>query len=112
MVPVCPSGRTSFDDASVMRGSEETVKRELSLILQEFYADGSMPGYYLYGKGCFAGAVSGLVKEMGYVPGQEGWPVITGAGSEAEAVKRVAEGSQSCTVFCDNRTLAQGVWKW
>ncbi len=53
------------------------------------------------------GAVSGLVKEMGYVPGQEGWPVITGAGSEAEAVKRVAEGSQSCTVFCDNRTLAQ-----
>ena len=103
---VCPSGRMSFDDASVMRGSEETVKRELSSILQEFYGDG-MPDIICTAKDSFAETVSDFVQEMGYVPGQEGWPVITGVGSEADAVKRVAEGRQSCTVFCDNRTLAQ-----
>lgn len=103
---VCPSGRMSFDDTSVMRGSEETVKRELSSILQESYG-GGMPDIICTAKDSFAETVSDFVQEMGYVPGQEGWPVITGVGSAAEAVKRVAEGRQSCTVFCDNRTLAQ-----
>lgn len=104
---VCPSGRMSFDDTSVMRDNEEAVERELSLILQEFYGEGGMPDIICTAKDSFAGVIADAVQEMGYVPGQDGWPVITGVGSEADAVKRVAEGRQSCTVFCDNRVLAQ-----
>ena len=48
------------------------------------------------------------VKEQELVPGSEEWPMITGYGSEAQAVKDVAEEELSFTTFMDRKELAQG----
>lgn len=104
---VCRSGRTSFDDTSVMRWSDSTVKSDLSSMLQEFYASEKRPDIICTAADSFAVSVLDVLEEAGIHSGSEEWPLITGTGCEAEAVKNVAEGKQAFSIFMDSRGLAE-----
>ena len=49
-----------------------------------------------------------LLEERGILSDSEEWPVITGYGSEMQAVKDVAEGKITLTTYLDRKELAQG----
>lgn len=103
---VCKSQRTSFDDTGILRWSQATAKTELSQILTEFYSEGDSVDIVCTSYDGFASAALSALEESGLTPGGDGWPMITGVGCEAAAVKNVAEGKQDFSVFLDSRELA------
>ncbi|MDO4276069.1 MAG: sugar ABC transporter substrate-binding protein [Eubacteriales bacterium] len=104
---VCRSGRTSFDETGVMRWSDTTVKSSLSSIIQEYYTTEKRPDIICTASDLFAVSVPDVLEEAGIHAGSEEWPLITGVGCEAEAVKNVAEGKQAFSIFMDSRGLAE-----
>ncbi len=102
---VCTSGKQTFDDTAVMRFGRNTAKNDMAEILSQNYTDGA-PDIICTGADDLAlGAVDAL-EDAGHVSGDEGWPMITGCGCEAEAVTAVIEGKIEDSLFFDNRVLA------
>ena len=108
---VCKSGKTSFDDTAVMRWSQNSAKEAFSSVLMESYAEDVRPDIICTASDIFTYAVQEVLKEKGLTPGSEEWPVITGYGSEAQAVKDIAEGELDFTVYTDRAELAEGCAK-
>ncbi len=103
---VCQSQRTSFNDTALMRFSESGAERNLSEILEEAYQGKTLDIICT----SFDGAVSGVIEaldQVGISPDGEQWPMITGVGCELPAVQRIAEGSQTNSVYMDRETLAK-----
>lgn len=104
---VCRSGRTSFEDTGVLRWGRDRAGAVLEEILEEFYQDIRTPDMICTGfDEAACGAVDAL-EEAGLLASGENWPMITGFGCEAEAVKNIAEGKIFCSVFMDRRDLAE-----
>lgn len=103
---VCRSGKLSFDDTGILRWSRNTAKSRAADILEEFYPDGEAPDIICTGFDDAAGAVQEALQEAGVLPGSDNWPVITGNGCKEDAVKRIASGTQTFSVFMDARELA------
>lgn len=104
---VCPSGKLSFDDTSIMRNSTQAAEKHLQAILDEFYPEGKQLDILCTAADSFAIAAIDILEEAGYELQSESWPMITGVGCETEAVRNVAEGKQAFSIFLDNRTLAK-----
>lgn len=104
---VCKSGRVTFDDTAVMRWSSDTVRDGLKELISQSYQEEKTPDIICTAYDDFARTALELLEEKEIYPGDENWPVVTGVGATAEAVKSVAEGKQSFTVFLDRRNLAQ-----
>ncbi|MDO4340447.1 MAG: sugar ABC transporter substrate-binding protein [Eubacteriales bacterium] len=104
---VCRSGRTSFDETGILRFSETRVMDNLTEILEEFYQDEEQIDIICTGFDGAARKTQEALLEAGYLPGSEGWPLINGVGCEAEAVKDIAEGGITFSVFMDRRVLAK-----
>lgn len=105
---VCKSGDTTFDTTGIMRWSENSAKAKLESVLDEFYAEEKTPDIICTAYDGFTYEVQKVLKDAGILPGSEEWPLITGYGSEAQAVKDVAEGELSFTMFMDRKELAKG----
>ena len=102
---VCTSGKQTLDDTAVMRSGRNTAKNDMAEILSQNYTEGT-PDIICTGADDLAlGAVDAL-EDAGHVSGEEGWPMITGCGCEAEAVTAVIEGKLADSLFFDNRVLA------
>lgn len=104
---VCRSGKTTFDDTAVMRWSSDTAMDGLKETISQYYQEEGTPDIICTGYDDFAQAAMELLEEKEICPGDENWPVVTGVGATAEAVKSVAEEKQSFTVFMDSRVLAE-----
>ena len=105
---VCKSGNTSFDDTGIMRWSESSAKTKLDSIISEFYAEEKAPDIICTAYDGFAYAAEEVLSDSGLEPGSDEWPMITGYGSEAQAVKDIAAGKMSFTMFMDRKELAKG----
>ena len=105
---VCKSGNTSFDDIGIMRWSETSAKIKLDSIISEFYAEEKAPDIICTAYDGFAYAAEEVLSDSGLEPGSDEWPMITGYGSEAQAVKDIAAGKMSFTMFMDRKELAKG----
>ena len=105
---ICKSGLTAFDDTGIMRWSENSARERMESIISEFYTQEKTPDIICTAYDGFTYAVQDVLKEQELVPGSEEWPMITGYGSEAQAVKDVAEEELSFTTFMDRKELAQG----
>lgn len=101
------SQKTSFDDTAVMRWSEETAKQKIEDILGESYQNGQSLDIVCTASDKFANAVFESLTERGMVSEAGEVPYITGLGSEAEVIKKVAAGEVGFTMFLDRRTLAE-----
>lgn len=102
---VCTSGRQSFDDVAVMRSGRNTAKNNITEILSKYYTDGA-PDIICTGADTLALGTVDALEDAGYKAGEDGWPMITGCGCEAEAVTAVIEGKITDSLFFDNRVLA------
>ncbi len=102
---VCTSGKLTFDDTAVMRSGRNTAKNDMAEILSQNYTEGA-PDIICTGADDLAlGAVDAL-EDAGHVSGEDGWPMITGGGCEAEAVTAVIQGKLEDDLLFDNRVLA------
>lgn len=103
---VCTSGKTSFDDTGVLRWSSDLAKTRLQDILDNSYEENEIPDIICTGFDQAALAAADVLEEKGVIPGTDQWPMITGVGCEAEAVKAAASGRISFSLFMDYRDLA------
>lgn len=102
---VCTSGKLTFDDTAVMRSGRNTAKNDMAEILSQSYTEGA-PDIICTGADDLAlGAVDAL-EDAGHVSGEDGWPMITGGGCEAEAVTAAIQGKIEDDLLFDNRVLA------
>lgn len=108
---VCRSGNTTFDDTGIMRWSETSAETKLKSIINEFYAQEKTPDIICTAYDGFAYAAEKVAGENNLEPDSEDWPVITGYGSETQAVKDIAAGKIAFTMFMDRRELAKGCAK-
>ena len=103
---VCKSGKTSFDDTGILRWSTELAKSRMADILESSYPDGDTPDIICTGFDNAAMGADEALEEAGIAPGTETWPLISGAGCNADGVRRIAEGKQTFSIFMDRRELA------
>lgn len=108
---VCRSGNTDFDSSGILRWSSSAARSRFQNIVNEFYKEEKTPDIVCTAYDGFACETADFLEDAGLVPGEEGWPMITGYGSEAQAVKAVAEGRISFTMFLDRGELADGCVK-
>lgn len=105
---VCKSGNTAFDDTGIMRWSEASAKTKLKSIISEFYTEEKTPDIICTAYDGFTYAAEEVLSDNGLEPGSEEWPMITGYGSEIQAVKDIAAGKMAFTMFMDRKELAKG----
>ena len=103
---VCTSGKTSFDDTGILRWSSDLATTRLQDILDNSYEEDAIPDIICTGFDQAALAAADVLEEEGIIPGTDKWPMITGVGCEAEAVKAAASGRISFSLFMDYRELA------
>ena len=102
---VCKSGQITFEETGILRWSMDEAQSRAEETLSEFYSDTETPDIICTG---FDGAAEGVLKALrndGLTLG-ENWPMITGVGCDADAVRDVAESEIACSVFMDRRVLA------
>ncbi len=100
---VCPSGKISFDDTGLLRWSGSLAAN----ILDGFYEEGEAPDVICTGFDQAALQIETVLDEYGIHSGTETWPMITGVGCDAEAVKTIASGRMEFSIFMDPRTSAE-----
>ena len=102
---ICPSGQMSFTEVVSDVSQDGTVKNRFSRILSDYYPNGDCPDMLFTG---FDKAVVEILEELdtvGIVPGTEAFPLINGAGCEAEVIRAIAEGRVSFDVYLDRKDL-------
>ena len=104
---VCPSGKISFDDTGLLRWSGSLAANRLEEILDGFYEEGEAPDVICTGFDQAALQIETVLDEYGIHSGTEAWPMITGVGCDAEAVKTIASGRMEFSIFMDPRTSAE-----
>ena len=102
---VCRSGRITFEETGILRWSMDEAETRADEILSEFYQDGTSPDIICTGFDAAAEGVLKVLQDNEVTPG-ETWPMITGVGCDADAVRDIAESEIYCSVFMDRRVLA------
>lgn len=101
-VLVCPSGRLSFEDTCVQGQSEQLAKERCG----GFLVTETKPDILCAASDSIAQGCVDALTQSGCVPG-EGWPLITGQDAQKEALERIANGTQTMTVYKDTGLLTQ-----
>ena len=96
------------DNAALFLCNGIQAKTKLDSIISEFYAEEKAPDIICTAYDGFAYAAEEILNDSGLEPGSDEWPMITGYGSEAQAVKDIAAGKMSFTMFMDRKELAKG----
>jgi putative multiple sugar transport system substrate-binding protein len=101
---VCKTGRTSFEDTSILRWSQETAQQMCENYLSGYYADEKLDIACSAFDG-FSYGVRAALESAGYTVGDE-WPLITGQDAELMATKNIIAGYQTMSIYKDTRVLA------
>lgn len=102
-VLICRSGQTAFDETCILRWSEETARVRCKDIVREYYPNGDLD----IACSAFDGFVYGIITaydELGI--SYDKLPIITGQDAEKPAVRNIAAGKQTMTIYKDTRILA------
>lgn len=101
------SGQTNFDQAAILRWSQETAQRRMEDLLTSTYAGGTeLHGVLSPFDGISRGIITAL-QSVGMGPTiSEGLPIVTGQDAEIASVALINQDVQSSTIFKDTRTLA------
>ena len=102
----CPSGKISFDDTGLLRWSGSLAENRMQETLEEYYETGEVPDIICTGFDEAALQIGSVLDQQGIAVGSEEWPMITGVGCDAEAVKSIASGRMSFSIFMDPREMA------
>lgn len=100
---LCKSGKTEFEDISIMGWSNVLAEKDAVNLLTNYYKDISLD-IACCANDTIAGGIIAALEESGYA--QENWPIVTGQDAGVEAVKNIINGKQSMTVYKDTRVLA------
>jgi putative multiple sugar transport system substrate-binding protein len=98
------SGEATLYVVGSLGGRGATAASRLTRILNETY-EGSWPDAVLAPSDQIARAVAGVLGDAGAVPG-DGFPVVTGAGTELRSLAALVDGRQYSTLLADPRVLA------
>lgn len=101
---VCKSGRTSFEDTSISRWSQETAQEWCKNYLAGYYTDEELDICATAFDG-FAYGCKEALQAAGYI--EENWPIISGQDCETTACRNILDGTQTFSVYKDTRLLAQ-----
>ena len=74
--------------------------------LEEYYETGEAPDIICTGFDEAALQICSVLDQHGIAAGSEAWPMITGVGCDAEAVKSIASGRLAFSIFMDPREMA------
>lgn len=100
---ICRSGKTSFHDTCILRWSEDTAEDMCTDLINEYYKDGDLD----IACSAFDGFAYGILKSWQKTGlSDDKLPLITGQDAEKPAIKNIAEGRQSMTIYKDTRVLA------
>ncbi len=102
----CPSGKLSFDDTGLLRWSGSLAESRMQETLEEYYETGEAPDIICTGFDEAALQICSVLDQHGIAAGSEAWPMITGVGCDAEAVKSIASGRLAFSIFMDPREMA------
>lgn len=100
---VCKSGRTSFEETSILRWSQEQAQSNCENILTAYYADEDLDIACSAFDG-FAYGIKATLQGAGYTA--ENWPMVTGQDAEVMATKNIIDGTQTMSIYKDTRLLA------
>ena len=96
-----------------MRWSETSAKTKLDSIISEFYAEEKAPDIICTAYDGFAYAAEEILSVQWYWNrGSDEWPMITGYGSEAQAVKDIAAGKMSLPCLWTVRNWLRAEHRW
>lgn len=102
----CPSGKLSFDDTGLLRWSGSLAESRMQETLEEYYETREAPDIICTGFDEAALQICSVLDQHGIAAGSEAWPMITGVGCDAEAVKSIASGRLAFSIFMDPREMA------
>lgn len=100
---VCKSGRTSFEETSILRWSQEQAQSNCENILTAYYADEDLDIACSAFDG-FSYGIKAALQGAGYTA--ENWPMVTGQDAEVMATKNIIDGTQTMSIYKDTRLLA------
>lgn len=103
---VCPSGLDTFEETGVLRQDRKTVEDRMAEQLETVYQDAGRPDIICAGFQDAAEAAEQVLRQKGFSPLREDWPLITGFDCEREDLKGIEDGWLSCSVFLDRGELA------
>lgn len=75
---VCRSGRLTFDDTSVMRGSAASAKAVMNRVISEFYEVEGTPDIICTAADAYTYALEETLTERNITPESGNWPFVTG----------------------------------
>ncbi|MBR6452544.1 MAG: substrate-binding domain-containing protein, partial [Lachnospiraceae bacterium] len=99
----CRSGKTSFEDTCILRWSEETARERCEEVLDTYYPNGDLDIACSAFDGFAYGILAAWQKKQ---PVNDHLPMITGQDAEKQAIKNIADGKLSMTIYKDTRILA------
>ncbi|MDR2590840.1 MAG: sugar-binding protein [Oscillospiraceae bacterium] len=103
---VIPSGLTAQSDIGTLRWDGDLAKARMEKDLEDHYNDGKpLHGVLSPYDGLSRGIITAL-KNFGFEPGSDNWPVVTGQDAESESIALIRSGEQHSTVLKDTRDLA------
>ena len=79
----------TFDSTGILRWDQDAAQAKMKSILDEFYQEEKTPNIIITASDELQFGVQELLEERGILSDSEEWPVITGYGSEMQAVKDV-----------------------
>ena len=104
---ICRSQKLTFDENAIMDENPDTAVKAFQDITEEFYLQEKTPDIICTASDAYAMAVLEELEKEEISPEDESWPLITGCGADADAVKSVAEGKLGFTMMMDRRDLAE-----
>lgn len=104
---ICRSQKLTFDENAIMDENPDTAVKAFQDITEEFYLQEKTPDIICTASDAYAMAVLEELEKEEISPEDESWPLITGCGADADAVKSVAEGKLEFTMMMDRRDLAE-----
>ena len=100
----CKSGRTSFEETSILRWSQEQAQSNCENILTAYYAEEDLDIACSAFDG-FSYGIKAALQGAGYTA--ENWPMVTGQDAEVMATKNIIDGTQTMSIYKDTRLLAE-----
>ena len=104
-VLICPSGRVSFEDNSILRWDDEAARDALRRYLELYYT--TQEGTTVPQICCAASDELALGCQQALEGTPQPWPLITGQGHGEQALERIEAGTQSMTVVKDVQALCR-----
>lgn len=102
----CPSGQISFEETAAADFDAELAGDRYQAIVKEFYPGQRQPEIVCTGFDGACCSILEILENESVFPESGEFPLLTGAGCEADAVRGIAESKVSFDIYMDRKTLA------